>query len=200
MKTLYSTRDVDVPENVTMTIKSRVITATGPLGTIVREFKDMSVDIHPQEKDGQKVLQVDVWFGSREAVAALRTTTSNIENMITGVTVGFKYIMRCVYAHFPINVSSTTSDKGEVVEVRNFLGDKRVRKIQLLEGVKYTKTADVKDQIEISGIDITKVSLSCALIRQACNVRKKDLRKFLDGIFVSEKGPMIEAQDGPSGK
>ena len=126
-------------------------------------------------------------------MAALRTTTSNIENMITGVTVGFKYIMRCVYAHFPINVSSSTSDKGEVVEVRNFLGDKRVRKIQLLDGVKYTKTADVKDQIEISGIDITKVSLSCALIRQACNVRKKDLRKFLDGIFVSSKGPMVSA-------
>lgn len=194
MKTLFSTRDVIVPEGVTMTIKSRVITATGPLGTIVREFKDMSVDIQPKEKDGQKVLQVDVWFGSRESVAALRTTTSNIENMITGVTVGFKYIMRCVYAHFPINVSSTKSDKGEVVEVRNFLGDKRVRKIQLLEGVSYKKTADVKDQIEISGIDITKVSLSCALIRQACNVRKKDLRKFLDGIFVSEKGPMVAAE------
>jgi large subunit ribosomal protein L9e len=191
MKTLYSTRDVIVPDGVTVVIKSRIITVTGPLGTITREFKDMSVDIQPIEKDGQKVLKVDVWFGNREAVAALRTTTSNIENMITGVTVGFKYIMRCVYAHFPINVASSTSDKGEVVEIRNFLGDKRVRKVQMLEGVKYTKTADVKDQIEISGIDITKVSLSCALIRQACNVRKKDLRKFLDGIYVSSKGPMV---------
>ena len=191
MKTLYSSRDVTVPDGVTVVIKSRIITVTGPLGTITREFKDMSVDIQPIEKDGQKVLKVDVWFGNREAVAALRTTTSNIENMITGVTVGFKYIMRCVYAHFPINVAGSTSDKGEVVEIRNFLGDKRVRKVQMLEGVKYTKTADVKDQIEISGIDITKVSLSCALICQACHVRKKDLRKFLDGIYVSEKGPMV---------
>ena len=67
MKTLFSTRDVIVPDNVTMTIKSRVITANGPLGTIVRGFKDMSVDIQPKEKDGQKVLQVDVWFGNRRS-------------------------------------------------------------------------------------------------------------------------------------
>lgn len=192
MKTLYSSRNVDIPEGVTVTIKSRVITVTGPLGTITREFKDMAIDIQPlEDEENGKFLKCDLWFANREAVASLRTITSHIENMIKGVTVGFKYTMRCVYAHFPINVAGSTSDKGEVVEVRNFLGDKRVRKIQLLDGVKYVKNNDIKDQIEISGIDITKVSLSCALISQACNVRKKDLRKFLDGIYVSEKGPMV---------
>lgn len=193
MKTLYSTRNVEVPDNVTVDIKSRVITVTGPLGSITREFKDMAVDIQPADEDGKKVLKVDIWFANREATATLRTTTSHIENMIKGVTSGFKYIMRAVYAHFPINVSSVTNDKGEVVEIRNFVGDKRVRKVQLLDGCKFVKTADVKDQIEISGIDITKVSLSCALISQICNVRKKDLRKFLDGIYVSEKTVMVEA-------
>jgi large subunit ribosomal protein L9e len=48
----------------------------------------------------------------------------------------------------------------------------------------------VKDQIEVSGIDINKVSLSCAQIAQTTNVRNKDIRKFLDGIYVSEKGNM----------
>lgn len=92
--------------------------------------------------------------------------------------------MRFCYAHFPINVTAV----GDVVEIRNFLGEKNVRKIPLLDGVKYTRTADVKDQIEISGIDITKVSLSCAKISQSCNVKNKDIRKFLDGIYVTEKG------------
>jgi large subunit ribosomal protein L9e len=114
--------------------------------------------------------------------------------MIVGVTKGFKYKMRFCYAHFPINVTSTKdpATKKETVEIRNFLGEKKVRKVALLDGVTYTRSADVKDQIEISGIDITKVSLSCAQIAQNTNVRNKDIRKFLDGIYVSEKSNISE--------
>lgn len=110
--------------------------------------------------------------------------------MITGVTRGFTYKMRFCYAHFPINVSTATIDGKEVVEIRNFLGEKKTRRIALLEGVSYFRTPDVKDQIEISGIDITKVSLSCAQIQQSTAVKNKDIRKFLDGIYVSSKGHM----------
>lgn len=190
MRTLYSTRNVDVPEGVEVKVAARVVSVTGRLGSLSREFKHMAVDMEIKEEDGQKFLKVDIWFGNRESVAALRTVTSHIENMITGVTVGFKYIMRSVYAHFPINVSSVKDGDNDVVEIRNFLGEKRVRRVKLLDGVKYVKTESVKDCIEVSGIDITKVSLSCALISQSCNVRKKDLRKFLDGIYVSKKDDM----------
>jgi large subunit ribosomal protein L9e len=108
--------------------------------------------------------------------------------MIIGVTKGFKYKMRFCYAHFPINVTSVANGPKTVVEIRNFLGEKKVRRVELLDGVNYFRTADVKDQIEISGIDITKVSLSCAQISQATAVKNKDIRKFLDGIYVSERG------------
>jgi large subunit ribosomal protein L9e len=95
------------------------------------------------------------------------------------------YKMRFVYSHFPINVTLS----GEIVEIRNFLGEKRVRKVTLLPGVSYVRSATVKDQIELQGIDIANVSLTAAKIQQATSVRHKDLRKFLDGIYVSEKGP-----------
>jgi len=36
---------------------------------------------------------------------------------------------------------------------------------------------------------------SAALIQQATTVRKKDIRKFLDGIYVSEKGTVVEQQE-----
>lgn len=107
--------------------------------------------------------------------------------MITGVTKGYKYKMRFCYAHFPINVSCVKEAGRDVVEIRNFLGEKMVRRIRLLDGVSYVRTNDVKDQIEISGIDIAKVSLSCAQISQSTAVKNKDIRKFLDGIYVSEK-------------
>jgi large subunit ribosomal protein L9e len=148
----------------------------------------MALDMQQIEEDGKKKLRVDLWFGTRETIAAIRTICSHIENMITGVTKGFKYKMRFCYAHFPINVTSVKEDGKDVVEIRNFLGEKNVRRIELFDGVKYERTKDVKDQIEISGIDITKVSLACARISQSTAVKNKDIRKFLDGIYVTEKG------------
>ena len=58
--------------------------------------------------------------------------------------------------------------------------------------LRYVRTADVKDQIELTGNDVGAVSLTASQIRQSCNITKKDLRKFLDGIFVSWKGPTPE--------
>ncbi|CAN0359597.1 unnamed protein product, partial [Ectocarpus sp. 12 AP-2014] len=89
-------------------------------------------------------------------LACIRTICSHIENMITGVTKGYLYKMRFCYAHFPINVSIT----GKTVEIRNFLGEKRVRRVELAPGVDYVRTSDVKDQIELSGNDIQAVSMT----------------------------------------
>jgi len=178
---------VEIPAGVTITFKSREVTVKGPKGTLVRSFKHMALDMQTIVEDGKNKLRVDLWFGNRETIAAIRTICSHIENMITGVTKGFKYKMRFCYAHFPINVTSVKDGGKDIVEIRNFLGEKKVRRIELFEGVKYVKTADVKDQIEISGIDVTKVSLACARISQSTTVKNKDIRKFLDGIYVSEK-------------
>merc|ERR1740129_77845 len=188
MKTILGTRFIEVPEGVTVTCKARTVTVTGPRGKLEREFKHIQIDI-TEVGDGK--LRLDLWFGTRKQTATIRTIASHVENMITGVTQGFLYKMRFVYSHFPINVSLA----GRTVEIRNFLGDKLVRKVPLLEGVEYVRTADVKDQIELSGNDIGLVSLTAAQIRQSCAIKKKDLRKFLDGIFVSWKGaiPVEEA-------
>ena len=40
----------------------------------------------------------------------------------------------------------------------------------------------------LQGNDIENVSRSAALIHQVCLVKNKDIRKFLDGIYVSERG------------
>merc|ERR1712146_787999 len=89
------------------------------------------------------------------------TVCSHIRNLITGVTKGFVYKMRFVYAHFPINVAL---DPTNHVEIRNFLGEKRARRVKLLPGVEYVRTKDVKDQIELIGNDLQSVSLQAAQI------------------------------------
>ena len=101
--------------------------------------------------------------------------------------------MKFVYAHFPNNATITGDSDG--IEIRNFLGEKRVRTIAMRDGVKIIKTAGVKDQIEIEGNSIDDVSIAASQIRGICRVRNKDIRKFLDGIYVSEKGAIPEPEE-----
>jgi hypothetical protein len=48
--------------------------------------------------------------------------------------------------------------------------------------------------VDASAHIVEFVCRSCALVHQSCLVRHKDIRKFLDGIYVSEKGN-IEGQN-----
>ncbi|KAI7557300.1 hypothetical protein KC317_g11717 [Hortaea werneckii] len=61
-------------------------------------------------------------------------------------------------------------------------------------GVEVVASANQKDQIELSGNDLENVSQCAADIQQICRVRNKDIRKFLDGLYVSERGNIVEQQ------
>jgi large subunit ribosomal protein L9e len=69
--------------------------------------------------------------------------------------------MRFVYAHFPINVA--IAENNTVVEIRNFLGEKEVRRVQMLPGVTVDRSADVRDEIFLVGNDVEAVSQSGTL-------------------------------------
>uniref|UniRef100_A0A0E0N8J1 ferredoxin--NADP(+) reductase n=1 Tax=Oryza rufipogon TaxID=4529 RepID=A0A0E0N8J1_ORYRU len=174
--------------------KSEQWNVEGPRGKLTRNFKHLNLDFQLLEVEGVRKLQVDAWFGTRRTMAAIRTAISHVQNLITGVTKGYRYKMRFVYAHFPINASITNSNTA--IEIRNFLGEKKVRKVDMLEGVTILRSEKVKDELVLDGNDIELVSRSAALINQKCHVKNKDIRKFLDGIYVSDKGTITEDQIG----
>ncbi|PWA99089.1 Ribosomal protein L6 [Artemisia annua] len=194
MKTILSSETMDIPDGVTITVKAKIITVTGPRGTLTRDFKHLNLDfLLITDEEGGKKLKVDAWFGSRKTTAAIRTALSHVSNLIIGVTQGFRYKMRFVYAHFPINASITNNNTA--IEIRNFLGEKKVRKVDLLDGVTVVRSEKVKDELVLDGNDIELVSRSCALINQKCHVKNKDIRKFLDGIYVSDKAKIEEIEN-----
>ncbi|KAJ2920093.1 hypothetical protein MD484_g346, partial [Candolleomyces efflorescens] len=181
--------ELDIPEGVEVSIKSRIINVTGPRGTLTKNVRHVNMDIRVLK--GKKTsVQLTVWQGSRKHVACLRTIRTMINNMVIGVTKGFQYKMRTVYAHFPINC--IIQESGQAVEIRNFLGEKTVRHIDMLDGVVITESKAQKDELILEGNDIDNVSQSAASIQGICRVRNKDIRKFLDGIYVSERGTIVQ--------
>lgn len=109
-------------------------------------------------RHGDKKVRVEKWFGLKKELAVVRTICSHISNMIKGVTKGFMYKMRAVYAHFPINCVS--SEGNTLLEIRNFLGEKYIRKVQMEKGVTVVNSTKQKDELLIQGNDIQAVSQS----------------------------------------
>lgn len=181
MKLLKSTTTVKIPEDVTCTVKNGTVTIKGPRGKLVRVFKPAGGLTMTRYKGK---LEITKYWGKRRENAVCRSIGSHIHNMITGVTEGFRYKMRSVYAHFPINV--LMKENGSLVEIRNFMGEKKVRRVRMKDGVTCF-TGDQKDELVLEGNDVELVSNSAALIQQSTTVKNKDLRKFLDGVYVSEK-------------
>ena len=93
--------------------------------------------------------------------------------------------MRLVHAHFPIQ--GIISKNKRLIEVKNFLGGKKAHAVPMQDGVTVETSKDTQHEIIIDGNDIAKVSLSCSQISGVCKCGRKDKRKFLDGVYVSEK-------------
>mmetsp|Transcript_17164 Transcript_17164/g.30097 ORF Transcript_17164/g.30097 Transcript_17164/m.30097 type:complete len:193 (-) Transcript_17164:365-943(-) len=185
VKQVLATTTVKLPRGVKISVNARTITVEGKRGKLVRNFRHIQVGI---KKLGARTVRIEMWYGNRKQLACVRTLKSHIDNMVTGVTTGFQYRLRFAYAHFPINVNLTNNDK--TVEIRNYLGERRVRKIEMMDGVKVVKNDDIKDCLDLSGNSIEDVGRCAALIHQSCLAKNKDIRKFLDGIYVAEKGPI----------
>lgn len=66
--------------------------------------------------------------------------------------------MRAVYAHFPINC--VTTENNTMLEIRNFLGEKYIRKVRMAKGVTVINSPKQKDELIIEGNSLEHVSRS----------------------------------------
>jgi len=168
--------EIPIPEGIDVTIEDEV-TVKGSKGQLSRKFNYPNVVI--KKDDGNVVLEAH--FPKKKDKAMLGTIRSHISNMITGLTDGFTYNMKIVYAHFPMTVKAG-KDK---VTIENFLGERYPRTAKIVGSAK----VQVKgEEVVVTGINKEDVGQTMANLEQATKIKGRDPRVFQDGIyFVSRE-------------
>ena len=161
--------EIEIPEGVEVIIDKNEVSVKGPNGKDSRIFTYPKVSI--KEEDGLVVLETS--FPKKKDKAMIGTTKAHISNMITGVTDGFKYTMKILFAHFPMTVKVNK----DVVVIDNFLGERHPRQAKIIGDSKVT----------ITGINKEHVGQTMANLEQATKIKGRDPRVFQDGIYLISK-------------
>ena len=171
-------REVAAPDNVEISLTDKIIEVKGPLGTLSEDLSHLPIEIR---KNDVKIILRAVWPRKKEA-ALVGTAASLITNMIKGVTRGFNYKLKVVYAHFPITIK--VDEKKKQMTIENFIGEKVPRKVKICGD---TNISVQGDEVIVKGTRIQDVSQTAANIENATKIKDKDQRVFLDGIYIYEK-------------
>ncbi|WMW21216.1 50S ribosomal protein L6 [Methanolobus mangrovi] len=167
---------IPIPDGVTVTFVGQLLTTSGPKGKNERTFWYPGIKI--EIVDSQVIVDSSVSKKSQKAMVG--TFASHVRNMIKGVSEGFEYRMKVVYAHFPMQLKVD----GKKLMISNFLGEKKPRSANIL-GMTAVKTS--ADEVIVTGIDKEDVGQTAANIEQATRIKRFDPRVFQDGIYTVEK-------------
>ena len=167
---------IEIPENVNFTIEGSKIIVSGEKGQVVRDFSHTRLNFD-YTGDSLRVWTVNP---RKKEASLVKTIAAHVRNMIKGVLVGFTYKLKIVFIHFPMTIKL----QGRKLIIQNFIGERSDRTAELVGNVQVTIE---REDIIVHGPDIEEVAQTAANIQQSTKIRRKDLRKFLDGIYVYSK-------------
>lgn len=175
-------KSVPIPEGIDVKISNHQdVRVKGPKGEITRSFEKNSCRI---ECVDDNVVVYD-YFVKKRQKGMTGTIAGHIKNMINGVQNGYTYHLKIIFSHFPIEVSFNKKESKFII--KGLYGYKGPKAIPV------PKTVNVEidgEDVRISGIDLEKVSQTAASIQETCRLRgkrKKDDKKFQDGIYIYMK-------------
>ena len=168
--------EIEIPEGVEVIIENNEVTVKGPNGEDSRKFTYPNVSI----KKDDDVIVLETSFPKKKDKAMIGTTRAHINNMIVGVTEGFTYHMKIVFAHFPMTVKV----QDNIVVIDNFLGERHPRSAKIVGSA---EVAVKGDEVTITGINKEHVGQTMANLEQATKIKGRDPRVFQDGIYLTSK-------------
>jgi large subunit ribosomal protein L6 len=173
---LLQKREAEMPDGVTARLDGRVLSVKGKLGEVKKDFERINVNIDVQ---GNKVL---VWPFSKKKKdnMVINTVLSIVNSMAKGVSNGFTYRLKVVYAHFPISVKVKDGN----ILVENFIGERSPRVAPIVGSCKVSVE---EDDVIVKGTSLEEVGQTAANVELATKIRRKDQRVFLDGVYIYRK-------------
>ncbi|MUM64418.1 50S ribosomal protein L6 [Acidianus infernus] len=166
-----------IPNNVSLTLENGKIKVKGPKGEVEKDISHMR-GIEVRLENGELI--VEATFANKRTKSLVYTLLRHVQNMITGVTKGYRYYLKIIFTHFPTSVKVV----GNEVQITNLIGEKNIRRAKILPGVKVTVKGE---DIIVEGIDLEKVAQTAANIERASKISGFDRRVFGDGIYIYKK-------------
>ncbi len=169
-------RKIELPTGASAEISGTTITIKAGNKSVSKTFSAEGISF---SKEPNAVVLTADRLSNRE-VSKMNAIVSHIENLVKGTQKDYEYKMGIVFSHFPMTVNV----KDNVVEINNFLGEKKSRKAKVIPGVKVVVKG--KD-VTVTGSNKDHVGQTAANIEGAARVVGRDKRVFQDGIFIVSK-------------
>ncbi len=174
---------IELPEGITAEVKDNTVSIKGAGKEATRQLKANGISF----KHENNSIVVIGKPASRKINAVVNTIASHLNNMVSGLENEYVYKMVIVYSHFPMNVAI----KGKIIEIKNFVGEKKPRNAKIVEGA--TVTVKGKDVV-VKSHSKEAAGQTAANLESATKVRGKDKRVYQDGIFIVKKGLQEEKE------
>lgn len=168
--------DIEIPKGVEANIEGDTLIVKGPEGENKRTFNIGKLNFEIKENK--------IVIGSKNAnkndKKRMNTIQAHIRNLIKGVQEKFEYQLKICFGHFPL----TVKQEGNKVIIKNFLGEKVNREVNVPEGAEL----DIgKEIIKVKSVDKEIAGQAAANFEAATKIRARDNRIFQDGIYIINK-------------
>lgn len=169
-------RKIELPEGVTASLEGQVLLIKGPKGDVKKSLKQHSVSIRIENRN--VILETEK--GSKTDKKITGALTAHVKNMINGSLQSHSYTLKVCAGHFPVTISVSANK----LTVKNFLGEKVPRVLQLKEGANVKVEGDI---IHVTSADKEIAGQVSADIEQLTRRPGYDTRIFQDGIYIINK-------------
>lgn len=167
-------QNIAIPEKVSVTYETSYLKVKGEQGEISRIFPLLQIKIE------NNTIVASIKGEKRRQKRILNTNTAHIKNMIRGAQKLWTYKLKICASHFPLQASV----QEEKFQIKNFVGEKKVRQMNLPKNVKVT----IQDSdITVESPDIEVAGRVAGRIERLTAIPNKDRRVFQDGIYITEK-------------